>query len=224
MRSTSRSASPPHRHAKLRSRRSLHRLRIRRSQHWQNDRSGRARLFHPIAPPRPRPARHPWRHRKPSSCPTSTLRAQRVRSLSSNQPRQAPLRPKPPTTSKASAANITSRVANRRSCGRAKTGPITSRATHSKPSWSRTAQSRSYRVEKRWFMEGTEEFRQELFERWRAKQTMLALRKLRGRLLRISEDGSLNDRQKAARVVARSTIVEFVTERMPAIELPNYLR
>ncbi|MBW1905469.1 MAG: hypothetical protein JRJ24_09215, partial [Deltaproteobacteria bacterium] len=58
-----------------------------------------------------------------------------------------------------------------------------------------------YRVEKRWFMEGTEEFRQELFERWRAKQTMLALRKLRGRLLRISEDGSLNDRQKAARVV-----------------------
>ena len=95
-----------------------------------------------------------------------------------------------------------------------------------------------YRVEKRWFMEGTEEFRQELFERWRAKRTMLALRKLRGRLLRISEDGSLNDRQKAARVVAmfqdtandeaggaaRSTIVEFVTERMPAIELPNYLR
>jgi hypothetical protein len=92
-----------------------------------------------------------------------------------------------------------------------------------------------YRVEKRWFMEGTEEFRQQLFERWRAKQTMIALRKLRGRLLRISEDGTLNDRQKAARVVAmfqdtaddeaggaaRTTIAEFVANRMPTVALPS---
>ena len=92
-----------------------------------------------------------------------------------------------------------------------------------------------YRVEKRWFMEGTEELRQQLFERWRAKQTMIALRKLRGRLLRISEDGTLNDRQKAARVVAmfqdtaddeaggaaRTTIAEFVANRMPTVALPS---
>lgn len=94
-----------------------------------------------------------------------------------------------------------------------------------------------YRVEKRWFMEGTEELRQQLFERWRAKQTMIALRKLRGRLLRISEDGTLNDRQKAARVLAmfqdtaddeaggaaRTIIAKFVADRMPTIELPNHV-
>jgi len=91
-----------------------------------------------------------------------------------------------------------------------------------------------YRVEKNWFLEGTEEFRQELFERWRAKQTLLAIRKLRIRLLRVSEDGGLNESQKAARVIAmfrdtaddeagasaRTAIAEFVAERMPEIEIP----
>ena len=39
-----------------------------------------------------------------------------------------------------------------------------------------------YRVEKNWFLEGTADLRHELFERWRAKQTLLALRKLRQRI------------------------------------------
>ena len=92
-----------------------------------------------------------------------------------------------------------------------------------------------YRVEKNWFLEGTSEFRQELFERWQAKQTLVALRKLRIRLLHISEDETLPDREKAARIIAifrdtadnesgasaRTTIAEFVAERMPDIELPS---
>ncbi|MDH3199439.1 MAG: hypothetical protein OEM15_00965 [Myxococcales bacterium] len=95
-----------------------------------------------------------------------------------------------------------------------------------------------YRVEKRWFLEGTVEFRQELFERWRAKQALVALRKLRGRLLRIIEDGILTAPQKATRVIAmfldtaddeagaaaRNTIAELVAERMPEIDLPNHVR
>lgn len=86
-----------------------------------------------------------------------------------------------------------------------------------------------YRVEKDWFLEGTAEFRQELFERWKAKQTLLALRKLRIRLLHISEDESLTLGQKSDRVIAmfqdtaddeagasaRNTITEFIAERMP---------
>jgi len=90
-----------------------------------------------------------------------------------------------------------------------------------------------YRVEKNWFLEGTAEFRQELFERWRAKQTLLALRKLRRRLLHISEDGTLSDQQKSARVIAmfqdipdddagaaaRGVIAEFVADRMPTTDL-----
>jgi len=95
-----------------------------------------------------------------------------------------------------------------------------------------------YRVEKRWFLDGTAEFRHELFERWRAKQILLALRKLRVRLLRIIEDGTLTAPQKAARVIAmfldtaddeagaaaRDTIAEFVAERMPEIDLPSDVR
>jgi hypothetical protein len=95
-----------------------------------------------------------------------------------------------------------------------------------------------YRVEKNWFLEGTAEFRQELFERWRAKQTLLALRKLRRRLLHISEDGTLSDQQKSAHVIAmfqdtpnddagaaaRGAIAEFVADRMPTIDLPREVR
>jgi hypothetical protein len=92
-----------------------------------------------------------------------------------------------------------------------------------------------YRVEKNWFLEGTSEFRQELFERWQEKQTLVAVRKLRIRLLRISEDDTLPDREKAALIIgifrdtadnesgesARTAIAEFVAERMPEIELPG---
>jgi hypothetical protein len=91
-----------------------------------------------------------------------------------------------------------------------------------------------YRVEKNWFLEGTEEFRQELFERWQAKQTLVAVRKLRIRLLRIYENDTLTGNEKAARIIAlfndtsddeagasaRSAIAEFVADRMPDIELP----
>jgi len=91
-----------------------------------------------------------------------------------------------------------------------------------------------YRVEKSWFLEGTEELRQELFESWQAKQTLLAIRKLRVRLLRMLENEALTGDEKSARVVAlfrdtsddeagalaRDTIAEFVTERMPGVELP----
>ena len=90
-----------------------------------------------------------------------------------------------------------------------------------------------YRVEKNWFLEGTAEFRQELFERWRAKQTLYALRKLRRRLLHIAEDGTLSDQQKSAHVIAmfhetaddeagaaaRGVIAEFVADRMPTTDL-----
>lgn len=92
-----------------------------------------------------------------------------------------------------------------------------------------------YRVEKNWFLEGTSELRQKLFERWQQKQTLIALRELRTRLLLISEDESLTDREKAARVVAmfrdtadndagasaRTVIAEFVAERMPEVDLLN---
>ena len=95
-----------------------------------------------------------------------------------------------------------------------------------------------YRVEKNWFLEGTAEFRQELFERWRAKQALLALRKLRRRLLHIFENGTLSDQQKSARVIAmfqdtpddqagaaaRGAIEEFVADRMPTTELPHESR
>jgi hypothetical protein len=92
-----------------------------------------------------------------------------------------------------------------------------------------------YRVEKNWFLEGTEGFRQELFERWRAKQLLVSLRKLRVRLMHISENEALDEQQKAERVIAlyedtsddeagaaaRDAIKEFVTERMPEVELPS---
>ncbi len=95
-----------------------------------------------------------------------------------------------------------------------------------------------YRVEKNWFLEGTAKFRDELFERWRAKQTLLALRKLRGRLIRMSEDRTLSDEKKEARVLAmfhdteddhagaaaRRTIAEFVADEMPATVLPDHMR
>ncbi|MGB5703284.1 MAG: hypothetical protein WBM48_10765 [Polyangiales bacterium] len=95
-----------------------------------------------------------------------------------------------------------------------------------------------YRVEKNWFLEGTEEFRQELFERWQAKQTILAIRKLRVQLLRLFENEALSGNEKAARVIAlfqdtsddeagalaRNTITEFVADRMPGVELPIDLR
>ena len=91
-----------------------------------------------------------------------------------------------------------------------------------------------YRVEKKWFLEGTAAFRQELMERYRGKETLIALRKLRRLLLHISEDGMLSDQQKSVRVIAifqdtaddeagaaaRSEIAEFVADRMPATELP----
>lgn len=90
-----------------------------------------------------------------------------------------------------------------------------------------------YRVEKNWFLEGTQEFRKELYERWQAKQTLVAIRKLRVRLLRISENDTLTGSEKAARVIAlfqdtadddagalaRNTISEFVADRMPGVEL-----
>ena len=92
-----------------------------------------------------------------------------------------------------------------------------------------------YRVEKNWFLEGTQELRQELFERWQAKQTLIAIRKLRVRLLRISENETLTGNEKAARVIAlfqdtsddeagalaRNAIGEFVADRMPDVELPR---
>lgn len=92
-----------------------------------------------------------------------------------------------------------------------------------------------YRVEKNWFLDGTSEFRQELFERGRAKQTLVALRKLRIRLLRISEDEALSGGQKADRVIAmfvdtaddetgasaREAIAAFVADRMPEVGLPS---
>lgn len=95
-----------------------------------------------------------------------------------------------------------------------------------------------YRVEKKWFLEGTAAFRDELLERWRAKQTRLSLQKLRRHLLHISEDAMLSDHQKAARVIAmyrdttddeagaaaRSEIAEFVADRMPTTELPDVSR
>jgi hypothetical protein len=95
-----------------------------------------------------------------------------------------------------------------------------------------------YRVEKNWFLKGTAEFRQELFERWRAKQAILALRKLRRRLLNIFENGTLSDQQKSAGVIAmfqdtpddqagaaaRGAIEEFVADRMPTTELPHESR
>lgn len=91
-----------------------------------------------------------------------------------------------------------------------------------------------YRVEKNWFLDGTEEFRQELFERWQAKQTLVAIRKLRVRLFRISENDSLTGNEKAARIIAlfkdtsddeagasaRNAITEFVADRMPGVALP----
>jgi hypothetical protein len=90
-----------------------------------------------------------------------------------------------------------------------------------------------YRVEKNWFLEGTQELRQELYERWQAKQTLVAIRKLRTRLLRISENETLTGSEKAARVIAlfqdtaddeagalaRNAISEFVADRMPGVEL-----
>jgi len=95
-----------------------------------------------------------------------------------------------------------------------------------------------YRVEKNWFLEGTAEFREELFDRWRAKQTLLALRKLRRRLLHISENATLSDQQKSASVIAmfqdtsddeagaaaRGAIAEFVDDKMPMIDLPREAR
>ncbi|MBT8452593.1 MAG: hypothetical protein KJO40_11545 [Deltaproteobacteria bacterium] len=90
-----------------------------------------------------------------------------------------------------------------------------------------------YRVEKNWFLEGTQEFRHELYERWQAKQTLVAIRKLRARLLRISENETLSGSEKEARVIAlfqdtaddeagalaRNAISEFVADRMPGVEL-----
>lgn len=90
-----------------------------------------------------------------------------------------------------------------------------------------------YRYEKEHFLQSTAAFRQELFERWKAKQTRIALKKLRVRLLRISEDVTLSQQQKEARVLAifrntaddeagaaaRDTIAEFVSRRMPGVEL-----
>ncbi len=95
-----------------------------------------------------------------------------------------------------------------------------------------------YRVEKKWFLEGTAAFREELLERWRAKQTLLSLQKLRRHLLHISEDTMLSDHQKSARVIAmyrdttddeagaaaRNEIAEFVADRMPTTELPDISR
>lgn len=91
-----------------------------------------------------------------------------------------------------------------------------------------------YRVEKNWFLEGTEALRDELFERWRAKQTRIALQKLQSRLARISEDEALTLEQKEQRVIAmyrdtaaddaglaaRRAIVDFVAKQMPAMNLP----
>ncbi|MEM8607399.1 MAG: hypothetical protein AAGF92_09850 [Myxococcota bacterium] len=92
-----------------------------------------------------------------------------------------------------------------------------------------------YRVEKQWFLEDTSEFRRALFERWRAKHMTLALRTLRTRLLRLSEDAKLSDQQKAERVIAiyrdtasddagaaaRDIIATFVSDRMPGVSLPD---
>ena len=91
-----------------------------------------------------------------------------------------------------------------------------------------------YRVEKNWFLEGTTALRQELHDRWKAKHLLIALRKLRVRLLHISENQKLSDRQKSNRVIAifedtsdddagaaaRKTIAEFVADEMPEIVLP----
>jgi len=95
-----------------------------------------------------------------------------------------------------------------------------------------------YRVEKRWFLESTEKLRDQLLELWRAKLERRAILKLRGRLIRVFEDDTLTDRQKAAHVVAifqdtadgdagtaaRSAIAEFVADSMPNVELPAPIR
>ena len=92
-----------------------------------------------------------------------------------------------------------------------------------------------YRYEKEHFLKSTATFREELFERWKEVQTRLALKKLRVRLLRISEDVTLSQPQKEARVLAifrntaddeagaaaRKTIAEFVSRRMPGVELSS---
>jgi hypothetical protein len=91
-----------------------------------------------------------------------------------------------------------------------------------------------YRVEKNWFLKGTAEFRAELFERWKEKQTVLALRKLRTRLYRLFADSTLSDDEKEARVIAmlrdtadddvgaaaRKTIAQFIATEMPSTVLP----
>ncbi len=92
-----------------------------------------------------------------------------------------------------------------------------------------------YRVEKRWFMEGTEELRADLLRRWQAKQLRAALVSLRGALIRIYENDQLTESQKASRVIAmfqdtandeageaaRSAIATFVSENMPEVDLPR---
>lgn len=92
-----------------------------------------------------------------------------------------------------------------------------------------------YREEKRWFLESTSELRDELADRWNAKQLRRALLKLRGQLLRVWEDPALTHGEKATRLVgifkdtadddagaaAREAIAEFVQARTPAVELPT---
>lgn len=91
-----------------------------------------------------------------------------------------------------------------------------------------------YRVEKNWVLEGTEGLRQEIFDRWRAKQALVAIRKLRARLSRIAENDALSGSGKSTLVIAmfrdtsddeigasaRDTIARFVAERMPGVALP----
>lgn len=91
-----------------------------------------------------------------------------------------------------------------------------------------------YRAEKEWFLAGTEDLRRELLEQWRQKHHEAALRKLVGRLKRISEDDTLSEDQKAARILAlyrdtnddavgvaaREAIASFVAEELPELPLP----
>ena len=91
-----------------------------------------------------------------------------------------------------------------------------------------------YRVEKQWFLDSTERFRASLFERWHEERMTLSLTKLRTRLLRILEDETLSDGDKAARVVAlyrdtakdelgkkaQDVVAEFVGRNMPGLRLP----
>ena len=57
-----------------------------------------------------------------------------------------------------------------------------------------------YREEKRWFLESTTEFRDELAQRWRDRHLRRALLRVRTRLIRIAQDAVLSEEEKSERI------------------------